>query len=374
MDFRQVMFLPTIYYKVSSTSKTILIVDDNPLVRDSLQKALQSEFEVLTAEGGSQALEVLKNHVVDVIVTDIVMPEMDGNTFLDYLNQTLNSPPVIVISGFKYEDNRINSIKKGAIFFLEKPFNSEELKLVIKNILNLKTQNNTNLEETKKALSLVLSHELRTPLMAIYTGSQILGESLTGSIPDDLGKVLLSIKKGSKRLEKLISNLTLFNQINLGLAKTVFEKYVTVSNFENVLTLALRGLYDEMIESQPMLVFEGNHFSTSFKCAESQVSAAIVKIIENCIKFAKERPCIRLRTSLGDGTVWLEIRDNGPGFPKGFSEEQIQFFFQPQRSLLEQQGVGLGLAIAKYLINLNRGMLKIFNNEGAVVILGFKAI
>ena len=359
---------------MSSTSKTILIVDDNPLVRGSLQKALQSEFEILTAEGGIQALEVLKNHIVDVIVTDIVMPEMDGNTFLDYLKGTPNSPPVIVISGFKSEDNRINSIKKGAIFFLEKPFNLEELKLLIKNILNLKTQSNTNLEETKKSLSLVLSHELRTPLMAIYTGSQILGETLSGSIPDDLGKVLFSIKKGSKRLEKLISNLTLFNQINLGLAKSVFEKYVTVSNFEKVLTQALRSLYDEMIECQPMLVFEGKHFLTSFKCAESQVSAAIVKIIENCIKFAKERPYIRLRTSLENGTVWLEIKDNGPGFPKGFSEEQIQFFFQPQRSLLEQQGVGLGLAIAKYLINLNKGILKIFNNEGAVVILGFKAI
>lgn len=111
---------------MSEIPKKILIVEDEQQMRVSLFEALtQQGFEVAVAENGLMALELLHKGAVDLIVSDIRMPEMDGLTFLQRAKMTMPQVPVIIITGFATVDTAIEAMKKGAHDYILKPFPME---------------------------------------------------------------------------------------------------------------------------------------------------------------------------------------------------------------------------------------------------------
>jgi len=122
-------------------SSTILLVEDEDAVRLFSARALRSKgYEVLEAINGEEALELIKTkkHKIDLIISDVVMPQMDGPTFINEINQLKVSPKVLFISGYT-EDTFHNRIKDNAnIRFLAKPFSLNDLAGRVKEILGEK--------------------------------------------------------------------------------------------------------------------------------------------------------------------------------------------------------------------------------------------
>lgn len=119
--------------------KTILIVDDEFYILDSMQRMLSSlKYSILTASSGSEALDILASHEVDLIIVDICMPEIDGKKIFSKVLEVEPEIPVIIITGRDIEDGKSFTKKHGAFGFLEKPIELEKLKPLIDSALGKK--------------------------------------------------------------------------------------------------------------------------------------------------------------------------------------------------------------------------------------------
>lgn len=123
---------------------TILIVDDEVLIRNVIKEYLLNEgYKVLEAKDGFDALRVISDNKVDLIVLDIMMPKMDGFTCLSEIRKTKNIP-VIMVSARKEEIDKLNSFDLGVDDYVTKPFSPKELVARVKAHLKRTTSNNEN--------------------------------------------------------------------------------------------------------------------------------------------------------------------------------------------------------------------------------------
>ena len=163
-------------------TKTILVIDDDKILRDMLANGLRKyDFNALTAQDASNALEILNRISVDAIVMDRMMPGVDGLTLLKQIRSSGNTTPVIMLTAMSGPDNAIDGLSGGANDYMTKPFKLQELVLRINN-----RTANSRIEENKM------------PCGLIYTNDEFFIES------GDTNKLLAL----SKEEKKLLQNLT----------------------------------------------------------------------------------------------------------------------------------------------------------------------
>ncbi|MCA9706230.1 MAG: sigma-54-dependent Fis family transcriptional regulator, partial [Myxococcales bacterium] len=110
----------------------ILVVDDEPRVRFTLRAILEDEgLQVLEAEDGEQALASLDRHAVDLVITDLTMPRMDGMALLAALHQREDGPPAIMVTAHGSERTAVEAMKLGALDYFAKPFDADEVARVV---------------------------------------------------------------------------------------------------------------------------------------------------------------------------------------------------------------------------------------------------
>ena len=116
--------------------KTILVVDNGETIRETLVKILEREgYNVLTAEDGEAAMEVLKEHRVNVILSDVCMPRMDGNKLLKLAKSILPDVEVILMTGHGKTEMGLDALRAGAFDFIQKPFTKLALNKTVKQAL-----------------------------------------------------------------------------------------------------------------------------------------------------------------------------------------------------------------------------------------------
>ena len=128
----------------------ILIVDDEPLIRESLYEILRIEgLDAHMAASAKEALAVLKKRQIDIVITDMKMPEISGLELLEKVKKTSSETEVILITGFGTIESAVGAMKKGAYDYISKPINDDEIKIVIRNIIRNKEilNENKNLRE-----------------------------------------------------------------------------------------------------------------------------------------------------------------------------------------------------------------------------------
>ncbi|MFA5118259.1 MAG: sigma-54 dependent transcriptional regulator [Candidatus Omnitrophota bacterium] len=120
----------------SNKNGHILVVDDEPLVRGSLTELLTlSGYTVSSANNGKEAIDFLKSYTVDLVISDIKMPEMDGTQLLKQIKKDHQDTPVIMITGYGSIENAVEAVKEGAYDYITKPIVDSEIKLVIERLL-----------------------------------------------------------------------------------------------------------------------------------------------------------------------------------------------------------------------------------------------
>lgn len=126
--------------ELDSSKKTVLVIDDNEEVLSFVYDILYTDYRVLKFTSGNLALEFMEKEIPDLIVTDVMMPEMDGFELCNILKTNLNTNhiPVIMLTAKSSTINRIEGLSTGADAYISKPFSIEELKLTIANLLSAK--------------------------------------------------------------------------------------------------------------------------------------------------------------------------------------------------------------------------------------------
>jgi DNA-binding NtrC family response regulator len=171
--------------------KRVLVVDDEPNVRMVLKMLLEDDgYEVVTAESGEQGIETLeKESVLDLIISDLKMPGMDGLALLKNMKRSGRDVPLIMITAYGSIEKAVEAMKSGAADFITKPFNKDVIRHVVHNILKVEDlkRENTLLKETCRMPGVVYGSRLMGEILkmaekvaAAPSAVLILGESGTG--------------------------------------------------------------------------------------------------------------------------------------------------------------------------------------------------
>lgn len=120
----------------NNTSPTIVIVDDEDMVLTSLNSflSLETDYNVETFNSVQKALEYIKNNDIDLVVSDYLMPEMDGISFLAHVKKLKPDVPRIILTGYADKENAIKAINEVGLFqYIEKPWNNDDLLIIFRN-------------------------------------------------------------------------------------------------------------------------------------------------------------------------------------------------------------------------------------------------
>lgn len=358
-------------------------------MQSTLAGLLQAEeYVVKLSSNGEEALKLLSQGPVDLILCDVMMPRMDGVSFYQIVRESRNyyDIPFIFLTALDSQDQVDSGKECGAEDYITKPFEPSELLATIKGKIIrsnvLRQQKKIREDEFKRRVLQTLSHEFRTPLVAISTGTDLVLEQLQCMPLDKIGSLLEAVKRGGVRLEGLVNDFMLVQQIESGVAAQMTNLQSRPTSIGDFVA-ALR----EKIEDNQKVVDRlatANILNEQLLINKNQVVEAVKRLVDNAIKFGvnatlgcyvSHDATILSKAAyevVGDsnkldiihsnkGLFVFTIKDKGEGFDLNRLGEAMELFGQLDRGRFEQQGGGLGLSISSSLIRLNGGQLRFHN-------------
>lgn len=349
----------------------ILVIENEQSIREDVIQILGFEgYEVAGAENGQVGIEQTHVFRPDVVICDIMMPVMDGHAVLLELRSdpsTATLPFVFLTARAQRSDMR-EGITLGADDYLTKPFTAEELLSAVTTRLErhavVQHEYEQKLEHLRGSIGLALPHELRTPLTSILGFSEMLMTDNTIVGPDEIYDLAQRINRAGERLYHLVENFLLYSQLQtIKLDPATIAKLSTSQTFDPQLIIeqAATTIADDSkrssdlamhVEPVAMITFDSENFKK-----------AVSELISNAFKFSRSGTPVTISGQISGENYQLCVADQG----RGMTAQQINnvgAYNQFDRARHEQQGSGLGLMIAKSLIELYGGTLSIDSASG----------
>lgn len=359
-----------------ATPATVLLVEDEESLQEGISDLLEIadigyDLSVIVASDGNEGLEAMRTLTPDLIISDIMMPNMDGYQFLTAVRavpQWVHIPFIFLTAKGKKQDVFKGKLS-GAELYITKPFDSMELLDLVKTQLQRSFQRQTaqqeNLQNFKRSILQLLNHEFRTPLTYVTAYYEMLIDSFAVyEDTENLEAYLNGIYAGCTRLNNLIEDLILVMDIRTGEAKKAFEeKGQIIHSVGEIFREA-----GEDVEEQAKLKGIRVEYDIARNLPDvygvpRYLAAVFEHLLQNAVKFFKykigEEKVITLYARADDQEVVLKVIDNGIGIPSSSQNQIFELFYQYNRDFFEQQGSGSGLAISKGLIELHNGQITV---------------
>ena len=346
----------------------ILVVEDNVLLLEGIRDLLEvSGYRVLMADDAVQALALLEHNHPDLIVSDIMMPGMDGYELYEQVRlrpDLLDTPFVFVTARGEKADIRRGK-ELGADDYITKPFEEEDLLVVVRAKLArrqaLKQQREDQFGELKRTIVATLSHEFRTPLTYVINYSEMLG-SRGGQIdPDDFRQFMQGIRRGAERLHRLVLDFITLVELETGEAESMYQlRRRVIDDISPWLRTVVRR-HQEAAEARHLrLEIDVPDGLPPVLADEIYLANAIGRLLDNAVKFSKPTS-ERIRVWAGaDGTsLRLSVEDQGVGIRQEELVSLFALFRQIDRPKQEQQGTGSGLAICRGIVEIHGGQVEV---------------
>jgi signal transduction histidine kinase len=335
----------------------VLVVDDNADMRSDLVRLLSCRFRVETAEHGAIALEMARADPPDLVLSDVMMPVLDGFALLRELREHPRTShlPVVLLSARTGEESVLEGLDTGADDYLMKPFSARELIARVHThveMARLRRQWSSELERANselEAFSYSVSHDLRAPLRAVDGFSDILLRDYSGSLDADGRNYLTRVRAGTQRMSQLIDDLLSLARI----ARTSLRRAsVDLSEIaRGILTEASERDRDRRVDwivSDGLVVDADSHL----------LRAMLENLLGNAWKFTAKTPSptIRVGREERSGELVFFVRDNGAGFDMAYAK-RLFAPFQRLHSQKDFQGTGIGLATVQRIVSRHRGRI-----------------
>lgn len=346
----------------------ILVVDDDAALRAMIQMALEEEgYEVSQASDGAAAVQLACAETPDLILCDVRMEGMDGYRTLAALRQhsLTASIPFILMTGQADPRGMRQGMELGADDYLAKPFAVGDLTAAVAARLKkqqvVRADAERKMAELRANISLALPHELLTPLNGILGFAELLIADPASLSSEEVLSMALAIRDSAERLHHVVENTLVYVQLELREANQLncLEERVGLD-----LGCTVRRVVGERAARHDRVG------DVSFELDRAQVAISeeyfgkiVGELADNALKFSEPRSPVLVRLSRQGGDWVLSIRDRGRGM-KAEHVAQVGAYMQFERRFYEQQGSGLGLVIAKRLIELHGGGLNITSAPG----------
>ncbi len=343
----------------------ILVVEDYQPIQNAIRDILEAEdYVVLTANDGLQALQVMEQVRPDLIIADIMMPRMDGYA---YYEATRARPewvliPFIFLTAKGAKDDMLKGKALGVEDYIIKPFNPQELLVAVRARLGraqaIRKAAESELDELKQEIVNILSHELRTPLTFVRGYTELALEDISSASPEELQDFLLGIKRGTDRLTRLVEDLLLLVRLDSG--RLAEECQNSGNTYNDAGRLAHDIIVLSRAEAEQRGVFMVAEVQPDLPpvwMCRSFLMDALRRLVENAIKFSpkNKNKTVTIKITADDKEFSIAIIDQGIGIAPTELPHIFERFRQIDRDRMEQQGLGLGLAISRALIRVQQG-------------------
>jgi signal transduction histidine kinase len=337
--------------------RRILLADDNADMRDYVRRLLADRYDVQAVPDGLAALAAAQERPPDLILTDIMMPGLDGFGLLRELraNVKTRSLPVILLSARAGEESAVEGLNSGADDYLAKPFSAQELLARVRTHVELERVRRewaNELERSNRELesfSYAVSHDLRAPLRAIDGFSKLLIEEYADRLDRQAGHYLQRIRAGAQRMSSLINDLVELSRIS---RRVLRKEPINLTDLARKIAGGLQRtnpLRNVSIEIEDGLSAHGDVFF---------VTIALTHLLGNAWKYTAKCPEARIafgQDKNGHGTAFY-VRDNGVGFDPKYAGKLFEPF-QRLHADREFEGTGIGLATAHRVISRHGGRI-----------------
>lgn len=373
----------------SSSKPSIILIEDNQQVSDFIADALRKQADVFQAFDGREGLDLLAEGPCDLIITDIMMPTMSGDQFIQVVRayRKYENIPILVLTAKADETLRERLLVQGAQDFLCKPFSLIELQARVANFLQIKQVRDVLEKElsrrsddivamtyaladsklkAEKALQFAeaaatakdeflmnLSHELRTPLTAILGWAEL----LEGTVQDDpeLKEGLSIILRNSRVQMRLIDDLLDLSRIIQG----KLEIEMKPVNIQELVKLSVNSITAAAKAKNINLIVDlSKDLPFSLNCDFDRIQQVLWNLLTNAVKFTSGQGFIMVTVDVEEEAVVFKVKDSG----KGIEPDKLETAFERLRQLDQSTtkiygGLGLGLAIARHLVELHGGTI-----------------
>jgi two-component system, sensor histidine kinase and response regulator len=360
---------------VAGASGLLLVVDDDAANREVLSRRLERQgHEVRTASNGLEALRLMGDAAFDLVLLDIMMPEMDGYEVLGQIkaDERLQHIPVIMISALNELQSVVRCIEAGAEDYLTKPFNPTLLKARIgaclekkrgrdrESVLFEQLQSNykrlQELEKLRDDMRNMIVHDLRTPLSALIIGIEMLERD--GDLSGTQREILAIATGGGRTLLGMINDLLDVEKMESGSAQLQYGEISAAT----LVTDAVEQVAALAEFSGTTLVTEIAADLPPFAGDDKKLTRTLVNLIGNAIKFTRAGTVTVSALQTEQQTIRFSIRDTGEGIPAEAFERIFEKFGQLDSRKI---GTGLGLAFCKLAVEAHGGRITVESTVGA---------
>lgn len=351
-----------------SKKDQILAVDDSPDNLFLLQTLLEEEgYEITLAENGRVALEQIERSPPELVLLDVMMPEMDGFEVTKRIRSNPKLPfiPILLITAYDHP-SVVQGLDMGADDFIRKPVEVDELLARVRSLLRLKHSVDERDEIARQREDFVsrLTHDLRTPLVAADRILNLMQQGALGEIPPPVLEAIITMTRSNRNLLTMVNTLLEVYRYEAG------RKYLSFS------AIPVQQVIEEVIQELSALARD-KKLSLEYQTAKQlnsivmsdrlELHRVFTNLLGNAIKFTDNGSVtVRLRnspkTSEGHQSwVVIEVEDTGFGISP---EDQKQLFERFRQGSHKRSGSGLGLYLSKRILEAHQGTIKVKSELG----------
>jgi signal transduction histidine kinase len=336
----------------------IVLADDNADMRGYVSRLLGEYCDVAAFGDGWKALEAIRQASPDMVISDIMMPNLDGFGLLRELRASAETRmiPVLFLSARAGQESAVEGLNAGADDYLAKPFSSQELLARVRTHLDLARVRRAwakELEQSSKELesfSYSVSHDLRSPLRAIDGFSKLLLDEHAGQL-DEQGRIYLRrMRTAAQKMSTLINDLVSLSRVSRGVLR---KKTINLTAMAHEVIAELKRKDPE--RNVAIEIAEG-----LVATADAHLMAiALLNLLGNAWKYTARRA--QARIVFGQEGVGKEhpfyVRDNGAGFDGAYVNKLFRPFQRLHGGWEFAGGAGIGLAITQRIVSRHGGSI-----------------
>jgi two-component system sensor histidine kinase/response regulator len=352
---------------------TILTVEDNPNMLDMIAFLLQEEgYRVLLANDGQAALSILEEVKPELIISDVMMPGMNGFDFCQRVRAQsgFSQIPFIFLTARNRRADVRRGMGLGADDYLTKPFEADELLSAVKVRLARAFDTQTVIDEAsadlQKKVIQALTHEFRTPLSLVVGYTELLESAGHDLNEEEFQTILQGLHSGSGRLMSLVEDFLLLSRLRTGdIAREIQQnQHKTIDPDEVVLRVAADAEAKAASRNVAMVVNMGG-IRSAVAVDPRDLEEMAQRLVDNAIKFSKSAGGRVEISTNREGKFWvLKVADQGVGIRQDAQKWIFEAFRQVDRDKMEQQGSGVGLTIVRGLAEAYGGQVMVDSTPG----------
>lgn len=345
----------------------ILVVDDSPDNLFLVQTILEEEgYEITLAEDGRSALAQIEQSPPDLVLLDVMMPEMDGFEVTKRIRDNPKLPfmPILLITASN-QPSVVKGLDSGADDFIRKPVEFDELLARVRSLLRLKHAIDEREQIARQREEFVswMTHDLRTPIVAAERMLMLFQQGALGSLSSGMEEAITTMARSNRNLLAMVNTLLEVYRYEAG-RKTLAFLPVKI---QEVLEEVIQELSPLAAEKKLDLKYQrGENVNSLVVGDRLELHRVFTNLIGNAIKFT-DTGSIEVRLSNGrqdgksDGLLIVEVQDTGPGITL---EDQKILFDRFRQGSHKRSGSGLGLHLSKRIVETHQGTVEVKSEPG----------